>query len=110
MAKPSWKKEEEEIAKALGLRRVKFSGGKWPDKEDGEDDFDYIAQVKGTYGKGISIKVDDINSISKRAIIQNKTPLFIVFFDKSNYELGRYWVALPLDSFKALKEGVDESG
>ena len=94
-----WRRVEEKVCEALGLKRVAYSGGIWPNKEDGED-IDYIMQVKTTHGKEIRVTLNDINQITKRANIQQKIPLYVIHFDGADYELGKTWVAVPIEHFR----------
>ena len=98
-----WRKVEDSVAKALGFRRIGFSGGMWPNKEDIEDDFDFICQAKATSGKAVSIRRDDVDALVRRSIIQEKTPLFVFHLDGAKYDCET-WVALPIQEFQKIKE------
>lgn len=100
-----WYKVEKLVAEKLGLRRIGFSGGIWPNKEDGED-IDIICQCKATKGKQITIKAVDLKNLYKRSLIQHKVPLFVFHIDAIEYEEAKTWVAMPIDSFDDL--GIKE--
>lgn len=93
-----WYKLEKLVAEKLGLKRIGFSGGQWPLKEDNED-IDFICQCKDTENKSISIKVQDLEQLIKRAIIQHKIPIFAFGLEKIKYEDYKVWVAMSLDDF-----------
>lgn len=101
-----WRVVEENVARVLGLKRVAFSGGVWPNKEDVEDDHDFVCQVKATESKSLSIRKDVINSLVRRGLIQHKVPLFIFHLEQVEFVTGRTWVALPIDEFEKIKEGL----
>jgi len=71
-----WFKLEEIVAEKLGLKRIGFSGGRWPSKEDVEDE-NIICQCKATEKKQITIKADDLKKLYERSLIQHKVPLFV---------------------------------
>jgi len=98
-----WRIVEQQVADALGFKRIAFSGGIWPNKEDAED-LDFICQMKATEGRGITVKIDDIDQITKRGLIQHKKPLFVFHMENAKYDLGKTWVAMPLQDFKQIKE------
>jgi hypothetical protein len=93
-----WFKIENLIAEKLGLKRIGFSGGKWPNKEDVEND-NIICQVKTTEGISISIHSTAINDLFERALIQHKVPLFAFHIDKVKYDSAKTWIAMPLEAF-----------
>ena len=93
-----WYKLENNIAKILGLKRISFSGGIWPNKEDAES-IDYIVQCKATEGKGITIKAEVINQLVQRSLIQHKIPIIIFHIDSVKYDSGKTWVCMPINNF-----------
>jgi len=99
-----WRIVEQQVADALGFKRVAFSGGVWPNKEDAEDDFDFICQMKATEGKGLTIKVDDVNTLMRRSLTQHKKPLFVFHLENAEFSSGKTWVAMPIDEFTKIKE------
>ena len=105
----TWRKVEQNIADTLDMKRIAFSGGIWPNKEDAED-LDFIVQAKTTDGKSVSIKAPDINALVRRSLIQHKVPLFVFHIDAVEFDSGKTWVAIPLDEFQKIKEAYyDES-
>lgn len=93
-----WYQIESKVAKILGMKRVAFSGGIWPNKEDVEST-DYIVQCKSTEGKSISLKTTDFDQLIRTSLIQHKSPLFVFHIDSIKYETYRTWVAVPIDEF-----------
>jgi hypothetical protein len=102
-----WRIVEQQVADALGFKRIAFSGGIWPNKEDAED-LDFICQMKATEGKGITIKIDDIDALMRRALVQHKCPVFVFHLERGEFSSGKTWVAVPLDEFKELKQTKGE--
>lgn len=103
MAKKLWQKVEDKVCDILGLRKIKFSGGMWPNKEDGEDDYNLIMQAKAS-NKQVSIHKDAVNDLVKRSLIQNKYPIFAFHIEDVDYDYGQTWVAIPIDEFEKIKE------
>ena len=83
-----WYKIENLVAQKLGFKRVSFSGGIWPNKEDCEN-VEYILQCKATEGKNISLKSEVINQLAKRALIQHKKPLIVLHIDTVKYDTAK---------------------
>jgi len=98
-----WRIVEQQVAEALGFKRIAFSGGIWPNKEDAED-INYICQMKATEGKGLTIKIDDINTLKRRSLTQHKKALFIFHLENAEFSSGKTWVAMPLEDFIDLKK------
>ena len=94
-----WFKIEKMVAEKLGLRRIGFSGGRWPNKEDAEDT-NIICQVKATKGKQITIKGTDLKSLYTRSFIQHKIPLFVFHIESIEFDEVKTWVAIPINEFK----------
>ena len=97
-----WYKIENIVAQKLGLKRIAFSGGQWPLKEDAED-IDIICQVKATEKKQIIIKGTDLKDLYKRSLIQHKLPVFAFHVDQIKYEDARTWICIPLAEADRLK-------
>jgi len=89
---------EKMIAKYLNFKRVPGSGSQWHSKEDISSS-KYLCQVKATDTKSGSFKVDDLEKLERNAIKENKTPLFIVHFDREEL-INSSWIAMPLRYFK----------
>jgi len=86
MAKRStkfYRKNEEEVMKALGLKPTKNSGAGWVEKEDGQNDF-LIAQLKSTDADSIRIALKDIGTLEYNAATAHKVPVFVIQFLKTN--------------------------
>ena len=97
-----WYKIENIVAQKLGLKRIAFSGGQWPLKEDAEDT-DIICQVKSTKGKQITIRGTDLKDLYKRSLIQHKLPVFAFHVDQIKYEDARTWICIPLAEADRLR-------
>lgn len=105
----TWRKIEQAVADVLNMKRVSFSGGIWPNKEDAED-LDFICQMKATDGKGVTIKAPDVNALIRRSLIQHKIPLFVFHINSVEFDSGKTWVAIPLDEFQKIKEAYYDEG
>jgi len=92
-----WYKVEKYVTEKLGLRRIGFSGGQWPNKEDGESE-DIICQIKATKKKQITIKADDLVKLYKRSLIQHKIPVFAFYIDSIEFENAKCWIAVLIDN------------
>ena len=97
-----WYKIENLVAQKLGLKRIAFSGGQWPLKEDAED-INIICQVKATEKKQIIIKGIDLKDLYKRSLIQHKLPVFAFHVDQIKYENARTWICIPLAEADRLR-------
>jgi hypothetical protein len=64
---------------ALGLKPTVLSGGGWIEKEDGESD-KVLAQLKGTAGKSISVKHQDLIDLIRHSRVAHKLPVFVLYF------------------------------
>jgi len=93
-----WYKLEKLVAQKLGLKRIGFSGGQWPMKEDCED-INIICQCKATAGKQIIIKSVVLKDLYERSLIQHKIPLFVFHIDSMEYNRVKTWVCIPIDDF-----------
>ena len=74
-----YRRNEEEVMEALGLRPTKNSGAGWVEKEDGQNDH-LIAQLKSTDASSINIKLRDIEVLEANAMVAHKIPMFVVQF------------------------------
>ena len=90
-----WYKIGNFFSKQLGMKRIGYSGAKWPNKEDAEND-DFICQIKTTSGKSINIKLQDVEQLISRSLIQHKIPLFVFSFENCKYNTRMTWVSIPL--------------
>ena len=97
-----WYKLELLVAEKLGLKRIGFSGGIWPLKEDCED-INIICQCKATSKKQITIRGVDLKDLYKRSLIQHKLHLFVFHVDTVEYESARTWIAIPLEEAERLE-------
>ena len=75
----------------LNLKASPGSGSGWLIKEDGEND-DFVAQLKSTEKKSISIKLQDVQDLFYHAIISHKIPTFIIHFKSEDITLVMFRV------------------
>lgn len=74
-----YRKNEEEVMEALGLRPTKNSGAGWVEKEDGQNDH-LIAQLKSTDASSIKVNLRDIEVLEANALVAHKVPVFVIQF------------------------------
>jgi len=74
-----WKKHEKYVMKKEGLKPVPMSGASWLAKEDGESEF-FLVQLKSTEKGSISVKITDVLTLIKNAILARKIPIFMLDF------------------------------
>ena len=74
-----YRKNEEEVMEALGLKPTKNSGAGWIEKEDGQNDY-LIAQLKSTDASSIRVKLRDIEVLEANALVAHKVPMFVIQF------------------------------
>lgn len=78
-----YRRNEEEVMLALGLKPTKNSGSGWVEKEDGQSD-EVICQLKSTDASSIRIKKEDLDTLEYNAAVSHKLPVFAVQFLQSN--------------------------
>lgn len=78
-----YRKNEEEVMKALGFKPTKNSGAGWIEKEDGQNDY-LICQLKSTDANSISVKQKDLHTLENNAAVCHKIPVFAIQFLNSN--------------------------
>lgn len=94
-----YRKNEEEVMKAIGLKPTKNSGAGWIEKEDGQNEY-LICQLKSTDARSISVKQDDLHTLEYNACVSHKIPVFAIQFLNSN----EVWVmAKPQDIAEVAK-------
>jgi len=82
-----YRKNEEEVMLALGLKPTKNSGAGWIEKEDGQNEY-LICQLKSTDNQSISVKQSDIRILEKNAGVSHKIPIFAIQF----LNTGEIWL------------------
>ena len=82
-----YRKNEEEVMLALGLKPTKNSGAGWIEKEDGQNEY-LICQLKSTDKQSISVKQSDIRILEKNAGVSHKIPIFAIQF----LNTGEVWL------------------
>lgn len=97
-----YRRNEEEVMRALGLEPTPNSGSGWIVKEDGQSEH-IICQLKSTDAQSIRIDQKDIKTLESNASTTHKVPVFAIQFlnDGSTYVMCR-----PED-LRAMAEFVD---
>lgn len=94
-----YRKNEEEVMKAIGLKPTKNSGAGWIEKEDGQNDY-LICQLKSTDARSIGVKQEDLHTLEYNACVSHKVPVFAIQFLNS----GEVWLmAKPQDFVEVAK-------
>lgn len=78
-----YRRNEEEVMLALGLKPTKNSGSGWVEKEDGQSD-EVICQLKSTDKESIRLNKYDIDTLNYNAAVSHKLPVFAIQFLGSN--------------------------
>lgn len=74
-----YRRNEEEVMKALGLNPTKNSGSGWVEKEDGQSE-NVICQLKSTDANSIRVLKQDIDTLEYNAAVAHKIPVFAIQF------------------------------
>lgn len=93
---------EIDVAEAFGGRRTAASGSGTKDKGDVATP-DEVIEVKYTEKKSYSLKLEDLLTIDKYAIISGKIPMLHLTF--SNYPS---WVVISQDQYLYLKDRITQ--
>lgn len=97
-----YRKNEEEVMKALGLKPTKNSGATWLDKEDGQNEY-LICQLKSTDHQSISVKQSDIRILEKNAIVSHKIPIFAIQF----LNTGEVWLMSKPEDYTEVAKYIE---
>ena len=97
-----YRKNEEEVMKALGLKPTKNSGATWLDKEDGQNEY-LICQLKSTDHQSISVKQKDIRILEDNANVSHKIPMFAIQF----LNTGEVWLMARPEDFTEVAKYID---
>lgn len=97
-----YRKNEEEVMKAIGLNPTKNSGAGWIEKEDGQNDY-LICQLKSTDARSISVKQEDIRILEKNARVSHKIPIFAIQF----LNTGEVWLMAKPEDFSSVSEYIE---
>jgi len=89
-------KSEKAVAKKLRLKRHQQSGARYWAKHDMSNN-KFLAELKETDGRSISIKLDDLKELKRNAVLRNKIPLFVFRV------LDEIWIAHSLEDAKQIK-------
>lgn len=99
-----YRKNEEEVMKALGLKPTKNSGAGWIEKEDGQNEY-LICQLKSTDHQSISVKQKDIRILEDNANVSHKIPMFAIQF----LNTGEVWLMAKPEDFTEIAKYIDTS-
>lgn len=97
-----YRRNEEEVMKALGLKPTKNSGSGWIEKEDGQNDF-IICQLKSTDAQSIKINQKDIRILEVNAATVHKLPVFAIQF----LNTGEVWLMAKPDDFTEVAKYIE---
>lgn len=97
-----YRKNEEEVMKALGLKPTKNSGSTWIEKEDGQSDY-LICQLKSTDHQSISVKQKDIRILEDNANVSHKIPIFAIQF----LNTGEVWLMAKPEDFTEVAKYIN---
>lgn len=97
-----YRKNEEEVMKALGLKPTKNSGAGWIEKEDGQNDY-LICQLKSTDHQSISVKQKDIRILEDNANVSHKIPMFAIQF----LNTGEVWLMAKPEDFTEVAKYIE---
>ena len=96
-----YRKNEEEVMEALGLKPTKNSGAGWIEKEDGQNDH-VICQLKSTDAQSIKINQKDIRILEYNANVCHKLPVFAIQF----LNTGEVWLMAKPEDFVSVSEYI----
>ena len=97
-----YRKNEEEVMKALGLKPTKNSGAGWIEKEDGQNDF-VICQLKSTDAQSIRVHQKDIQTLEYNANVSHKLPMFAIQF----LNTGEVWLMAKPEDFTEIAKYIE---
>lgn len=97
-----YRKNEEEVMLALGLKPTKNSGSGWIEKEDGQNDY-VICQLKSTDAQSIKVNQKDIRILERNASIEHKFPVFAIQF----LNTGEVWLMAKPEDFSSVSEYIE---
>lgn len=97
-----YRKNEEEVMAALGLKPTKNSGSGWIEKEDGQNDY-IICQLKSTDAQSIRVNQKDIRILERNASIAHKLPVFAIQF----LNTGEVWLMAKPEDFTSVSEYIE---
>ena len=97
-----YRKNEQEVMRALGLRPTKNSGSGWVEKEDGQNDY-LICQLKSTDAQSIRVHQNDIRILEHNATVAHKTPIFAIQF----LNTGEVWLMAKPEDFTTVAEYIE---
>lgn len=96
-----YRKNEQEVMEALGLRATKNSGSGWIEKEDGQNDY-LICQLKSTDAQSIRVNQKDIRVLESNASVAHKLPVFAIQF----LNTGEVWVMCKPEDLTSVSEYI----
>ena len=97
-----YRKNEEEVMGALGLKPTKNSGSGWIEKEDGQNDY-LICQLKSTDAQSIKVNQKDIRILEYNAQVSHKIPVFAIQF----LNTGEVWLMAKPEDFTDVAQYIN---
>ena len=97
-----YRKNEEEVMTALGLKPTKNSGSGWIEKEDGQNDY-IICQLKSTDAQSIRVNQKDIRILERNASVEHKIPMFAIQF----LNTGEVWLMAKPEDFTSISQYIE---
>ena len=97
-----YRKNEEEVMRALGLKPTKNSGSGWIEKEDGQNDY-VICQLKSTDAQSIKVNQKDIRILERNASVEHKIPMFAIQF----LNTGEVWLMAKPEDFTSISQYIE---
>ena len=97
-----YRKNEEEVMGALGLKPTKNSGSGWIEKEDGQNDY-LICQLKSTDAQSIKVNQKDIRMLEYNAQVSHKIPVFAIQF----LNTGEVWLMAKPEDFTDVTQYIN---
>lgn len=78
-----YSKNEKEVMERFGLKPTIASGATMLEKEDGYNDY-LLCQHKSTDANSYRLSLDDMSKLEYHAMVEHKTPVFMVQFLKND--------------------------
>jgi hypothetical protein len=101
--KPTWKRQEERIAKRRGGKLQPRSGA-GPIKKGDTIDAVAVIEAKSTKNASISISVDHLKRVTDAAVAAHLSPAMSYTFENMPPGVDPDWVLIPMHVFNALTD------
>ena len=104
-----YRRNEEEVMNMLGLDATVNSGSGWVEKEDGQNEH-VICQLKSTDKSQMTLKLKDVETLERNALVAHKLPVFAVQFIQSGKVYVMMEPQLLPEVAEYLQTGVSKPG